>query len=384
MANRPDLHPGPACRLSETAISIAPALTAPLPDTCPSVAGPVARGPAASSGLSPLTQARTLLRLMQLDRTARRYVDANSADTPDTDLRAKDMPDAPPSGLSLRLAELITTLETTQRQALFDELADASWAEGALIAALCRLPLPGSARLIRYSPVLTDAQLIDLIGDNREPSPEDKAVLVAARRALPPSVADALIASGPSAPVAQLLHNRNLHLSEAQFLALAKRAKTDIAVRAPLASHPALTREAAAQLLNFVGPRLRETLTARFGVLYASDFSVPAPLDLGQSLHRLQKGDFSGFCAGLSRLTGLPADQLPPERLRHLLTKDSAVPLALVMVTVGLDRAALPDLAARIQALNDGHPRISAAHLRFARLVFDLSPSEARARLLTA
>jgi len=302
---------------------------------------------------------------MQLNRTARHYVDANSA----------PISEEGPSGLSLRLGELIATLAPSDRQPILEELACAHWAEPALIAALCRLPLPDSARLIRYAPALTERQLTDLIHEG----PDEKAVLIAARAALPPATIRALIASGPTSAAVQLLHNPTLRLDPSQFQALSRRAQSEIALRTPLVGHADLPREAAALLLNFVGPHLRDGLMTRFEALCANAFASASPRDLGQSLHRLQQGDFYGFCAGLSQLTAIPED-----RVRQALRQDSVVPLALIMTAAGLDRATLADLAAQIQNLNDGHPRISSAHLRFARLVFDLSPAEARARLLDA
>ncbi|UDF04478.1 DUF2336 domain-containing protein [Asticcacaulis sp. AND118] len=307
--------------------------------------------------LSPITQVRTLLHLMQLNAVAQRQAGGDVSE--------------PPSPLNERLAELIRGLPSDAAQPILDELARADWAEPGLIAALCRLPLPASAALL-HSPALRDADLLTLIGVD-----EDKARLIAARPHLSPELIDALLNTAAATVAIAVLNNRHLRLSETQFETLADRARADIALRAVLTRHPQLTRDAASQLLDVVGPHLRETLLARFDGLYARQFRAPQPADGAQTLHRLQQGDFRAFRQGLSRLTGLP---LPV--VDTALHQDSAVPLVLLLTAAGIDRATFPNILAQVQTLNSGHPRINARHLAFVRGLFDLDASEARQRLM--
>lgn len=309
-----------------------------------------------ASQLSPVTQVRTLLHLMQLNALARRQAGADDHDAP--------------SPLIDRLAELIRDLPSETAQPILDELARADWAEPGLIAALCRLPLPASAALLQ-SPALRDDDLRPLIGES-----EDKARLIAARPHLSPDLIDALLDTGAATVAIAVLNNRRLRLRETQFETLAERARTDIALRAALTRHPQLTRDAAAQLLDVVGPHLRETLLARFDGLYARQFHAPQPVDGAQTLHRLQRGDFRAFRQGLSHLTGLP---LPV--VDTALHQDSAVPLVLLLTAAGIDRATFPNVLTQVQALNSGHPRINERHLAFVRGLFDLDASEACQKL---
>ncbi|MFT3996863.1 MAG: DUF2336 domain-containing protein [Asticcacaulis sp.] len=316
------------------------------------------RARSADSGLSPLTQARTLLRLMQLNSLAQRQAGRIQPHT---------------TGLGQRLADLIQSLPIPAQQPLIDELTDADWAEPDLISRLCRLPMPAPAAMIRRSPVLRDADLLPLTTD------EDRAPVAARRTYLSAAVMDALIdAPSPDAAIA-LLHNDALHPTAEQFERLVTRARDHIALREPLVRHRDLTREAASRLLGFAGPRLKDILMARFAQLYARDFVTPPPRDAAQTLQALSRGDFPGFRSGLSHLTGIL-----PDEIDRCLRQDSLVPLALLMVIAGMDRAALPGLLTPLQALNDGHPRVSSGHIRFVRTTFDLSPAEARSRLSAA
>ncbi|BBF80435.1 hypothetical protein EM6_1019 [Asticcacaulis excentricus] len=296
------------------------------------------------------------MHLMQLNALARRQAGLADESQP---------------GFVARLKALIADLPADSAQAVLNELAEADWADPDLVASLCRLSQAGAAGLLG-SPVLRDHDLLSLLADSA-----DRARLIARRSHLSPAVIDALIAVADTATATALLNNRHLRLNAVAFDALTDRARTDIALRAPLTRHPRLTREAAARLLDVVGPDLRATLLGRFEGLYARHFHTTPPADAAQTLHRLQGGDFLAFRQGLSRLTGL--DRAVVDRA---LTQDSAVPLVLLLSAAKIDRAAFADILAQVQALNDGHPRIHERHLAFVRGLFDLDADEARQRLL--
>ncbi|WP_144004635.1 DUF2336 domain-containing protein [Asticcacaulis excentricus] len=343
--------------LKRIARRLAISAVAPAPDDLNRVA-PAADAPEVvrpDSGLQPLTQVRTLLHLMQLNALARRQAG----------LAIESQP-----GFVARLKALIADLPTDSAQAVLDELAEADWADPDLIAALCRISRAGAAALLR-SPVLRDHDLLSLLKDSA-----DCASLIARRSHLSPPVIDALIAGADTVTVTTLLNNHNLRLNAAAFDALTDRARTEIALRAPLTRHPLLTRKAATRLLDLVGPDLRASLLGRFEGLHARHFHTTPPTDAAQTLHRLQGGDFVAFREGLSRLTGL--DRAVVDRA---LTQDSAVPLVLLLSAAGIDRAAFADILTQVQALNDGHPRINERHLAFVRGLFDLDADEARQRL---
>ncbi|ESQ78025.1 DUF2336 domain-containing protein [Asticcacaulis sp. YBE204] len=313
------------------------------------------------STLQPLTQVRTLLRLMQLNVAARQMVrDEGQAAAPEA------------RHLAVRLGELIVALPPADQVPILTELSRADWADPVLIAALCRLPVDVSAGLILHTPVLGAEALNALITEGIE----DKVILVARRRMLMPEVIDTLIGLNAAAVGLALLNNRDADLSEHHLDRLCHAARDRIALRAALVRHPALPRRLAAVLLGFTGPRLRDELNARFAELYAIDFHAPPPMDKGQTLHRLQQGDFGGFCAGLARATGFDIAVI-----RRALDDASAVPLTLMLVLAGIDRAAYPAVLTRLQAVNEGKPHSMTAHAPFVRSIFDLSRNEARARL---
>ncbi|MDC7683889.1 DUF2336 domain-containing protein [Asticcacaulis sp. BYS171W] len=314
-----------------------------------------------SSTLQPLTQVRTLLRLMQLNAMARRLTGPNETPTP-----------ASHHTLALRLGELILDLNDADRFPILTELSRADWAEPLLIAALCRLPVESSAALILHSPVLSTGSLRALIAEG----PEDKAILAARRPDLDAPLIGALLDLNVPAVNLALLNNGHAPLSTAHLDRLIAAARDDIGLRSALVRHPALSHRQACALLGLVGPRLRDDLNGRFEGLYATDFTAPVPVDEAQTLHRLQQGDFAGFCTGLARATGLE-----PGLIRRALREVSGVPLALLLTVAGIDRAAFPTLLTRLQAVNDSRPRVAPAHWPWLRHIFDLTPDEARARL---
>lgn len=319
-----------------------------------------------------VAEVEALLRLMRLSDTAQKRLEANTPTDGTHDLLSRAKFEA--QRLSVAVAERLVALEPLDQQRLIRDLAQADWASPALIVSLCRLPVETSAPLLRYSPVLEASSLIQLLHDGDEA----RSRLIAQRRDLGPEVIDALIDKASDGLSLSLLNNTDASLNATHMARLCAQAQSQIALRAPLVRHARLSASDAARLAGFVGPRLKADLVQRFGVLQTDTESDPPRRALSrlQVLGRLQHGDMDGFCQRLAEATG----ETRPF-VRHALANDSGVPLALMLVVLGIDRAAFDDILSQIQALNGGHPKASSAHLRLLRPIFDLNADEAQARL---
>jgi uncharacterized protein (DUF2336 family) len=113
--------------------------------------------------------------------------------------------------------------------------------------------------MLQHSTVLTDADLIEIIRQDR-PS---KQVAIAGRAAVPAAVADALIDASHPAAVARLVGNEGAELGDDVLRRVAERYAGDPAIQAPLAARKALPAVVLERLVALASHSLHETLVKR-------------------------------------------------------------------------------------------------------------------------
>ena len=147
------------------------------------------------------------------------------------------------------------------RQILADALKDVANAPPEVIGRLARdAEIAVAAPVLQYSPVLTDADLLDIIGSRPIPG----ALAAISRRALVTfPVADAIAATDDIEAIAALLGNKSAQIREETLDRLVDRAPDIEAWHQPLTQRPALSARTAQKLARFVATSLLQALAER-------------------------------------------------------------------------------------------------------------------------
>lgn len=133
-----------------------------------------------------------------------------------------------------------------------------------LVRRLARDPaLSVSGPLLEYSPLLSDADLLEIVNLARV---TDVLVAVAKRRNLSVAVCDAVIASMDIAATAALLDNAAANISRASLEALVDKAAAVEAWHEPLVRRPNLSSRVVRRIAGFVSAALIDKLAARPGL----------------------------------------------------------------------------------------------------------------------
>ena len=235
------------------------------------------------------------------------------------------------------LARLVADEAERVRAAIADVVKDMPDAPRGLVLRLARdAAITVSEPTIRFSPVLTEADLLELL----DAPPSALTVLAVARRPdLGAAVADVIAAGADAAAIQALLENQSAQIREATLDALIARAAEHVAWHAPLARRPALTPPSARALAEIVAAHFLETLAGR-GDLHA------------------------GTRAALqARLAARDEDQLSLERDAELTTEQALRVAHRLADQRRLDEATL------VEALRTGRPRLAKAMLAVAAVV---------------
>ncbi len=165
----------------------------------------------------------------------------------------------------------IETLERLARDQLprvraivADEIKRLDCVPAALVKALARdAETIVSVPILEYSPLLSDADLIEIIAESKV-----QAVLaaVARRRPVSAGVSDAVVSSLDVSAIAALLANPNADIREQTLDALADQAEQIAQWQEALVLRVDLSRRAIRRLAAFVGAELVELLTQRRGL----------------------------------------------------------------------------------------------------------------------
>lgn len=229
------------------------------------------------------------------------------------------------------LATLISDEAVRVRAAIAEVVKDMPDAPHGLVLRLARdCAVPVSDPVIRFSPLLTDDDLLSLLD---APPSSATALAVARRPDLTEPLADAIVAGEDVGAIRELLSNSSAQIRESTLDALIARAADHMEWHEPLVRRPVLSSRSARALAGIVANQLLEALASR------ADLDAETAAGLRQRLKvRLAEPD---------RPTGsydLPT-ALALQEARRLAREEP------------LDETAL------IEALSTGRPRLAAAML---------------------
>lgn len=288
-----------------------------------------------------------------------------------------------PDALADIFIALTRKAEREIRQTLAQRLAKVDWAPAALVRMLAADEIQIARPVIAASPLLLDDDLLQLLVD----CSIEHQIQVALRPDLGAAVARAIIAGGDPAVMTALATNRSAQIEATAFTELVDRSRQLAALRAPLTRHPSLDEDLALRLYQWVGEALRQAISDRFTIdparltqavqeaAQASARTTAAQWDnapvaedtdarLVAKLHAagqlrpayliraLREEKLGVFAHGLATLGRFEVTQV-----HRALQGDTARPLFLACIAVGLDRAAFPALLTEIRKLNKGFPR---------------------------
>ncbi len=150
---------------------------------------------------------------------------------------------------------------TRVRQILAEAIKDVAGAPPDVIRRLAfDTEIVVAAPVLEYSPVLTDADLMEII---EQGSAKGRLDYISRRRQVSAALSDAIAATGDETAVALLLANPSAQIREETLDRLIDTAERIESWHAPLVARPKLSEHAAIRLAHFVAANLIEVLAAR-------------------------------------------------------------------------------------------------------------------------
>ncbi|MGO4410120.1 MULTISPECIES: DUF2336 domain-containing protein [unclassified Brevundimonas] len=285
-----------------------------------------------------------------------------------------------PEALADIFIALTRSAEREIRQVLAQRLARVEWAPAALVRMLAADEIEIARPVIAASPLLLDDDLLQLLADRSI----EHQIQVALRPNIGAAVARAIIAGGDPAVMTALATNRSAQIETAAFADLIGHSRQLAALRAPLTRHPLLDEDLALRLYQWVGEALRQAISDRFtldparlaeAVQAATQAAGQPAAEWGSTaedpdarlvtklhaagqlrpaylIRALREEKLGVFAHGLATLGRFEVAQV-----KRALAGDTARPLFLACIAVGLDRAAFPAILTEIRKLNQGFPR---------------------------
>ena len=236
------------------------------------------------------------------------------------------------------IAEALTTLPEAPRHVILTLAADPE-------ASVCN-------PILRFSPLLTDADLIELLAT---PAHAAKAIVVASRPDLSAAVSDHIAGHADSAAVCALLQNPSALIRESTLDGLIGRAADHPDWHEPLARRPSLPEQAARALSRIVAADVLDILAARADLspLLAAELrgrvastlgDAPLPPTEAEILDSVRRLNSVGQLTEASLLSAVAAGD--HRQIAAILAVAAGVPLAALDRAVGLRSAkALVSLA---------------------------------------
>ena len=152
-------------------------------------------------------------------------------------------------------------VERQVREALSEHVKHCPFLPASIAVSLARDVESVALPIIRYSEVLTDDDLIAIIGEGSTA----KQITVASRAKVAVAVADALIDTGKKSVVGALLGNRGADVGEAGYAKVTDDFARDDDIHALLIDRPSLPASISARLITCVSEVLRERLVEQHG-----------------------------------------------------------------------------------------------------------------------
>ena len=150
---------------------------------------------------------------------------------------------------------------TRVRRIIAETIKDVADAPPQVIRRLARdAELVVAGPILRFSPVLTDEDLLEIIAENPV---EGGLAAISNRSSVAKDVAGAIVAAGDVNAIAVMLANPSAQIREETLDLIIDRAPDEDAWHEPLVKRPQLTNGAALRLARFVADSLLESLTRR-------------------------------------------------------------------------------------------------------------------------
>jgi len=285
------------------------------------------------------------------------------------------------------LTGLIDHVERDVRQKMSARIATLTTAPRALATLLANDEIEIARPILHHSPVLTQNDLLDVIGartaDHRE--------AIARRVKVPADVSAALAAAKEPKVVEALLANLGAVIPRAVFGDLVALSEAVESIRKPLVARRDMPKDLAHRMFWFVSAALRQTILERFVVDAKELDTVLAEMLVEQAetpvwaamrrttgevnalVAKIQAGDVAGFTTTLAQLIGVDVAVAA-----KIVADKGGEALAIACKALGVDRSQFTTIFLQLDYKRFGRPR-PIAHVHTVSKIYDLMTAE-RAR----
>jgi len=161
--------------------------------------------------------------------------------------------------------EVLSTLASDQlpkvRQIIAEEIKHAANVPHDIVARLARdTETPVSTPVLRYSVLLTDEDLLEIVANARAP---EVLSAVSRRERLSPAICEAIVSAGNEGAIASLLDNHGAQIREDTLDSIIGAAPRHPTWHKPLVDRPHLSPDAVRRIAGFVAAALLDDLAAR-------------------------------------------------------------------------------------------------------------------------
>ncbi len=270
--------------------------------------------------------------------------------------------------------QLVKDVEVRVREALSAHLKNSPDLPRDVALALAKDVDSVALPMLKFSEVLTDEDLIEIVSDQGEA----KQVAIAQRPKVSSRVADALIDTGNENAVARLVANEGADLTKRALGRVMNEYESSIAVGDSLSRRPNMPASVSEQLIEVLTERLQDYLTSKHDIspdiaanliLQARERATMSLVDYGstdmelenliEQLHRKERlsaslllrslcmGDMSFFERGVARLAGLPL-----QNARILIHDQGQLGLESIYMKASLPKRLFPAFRAGIDLVH--------------------------------
>ncbi len=292
---------------------------------------------------------------------------------------------------SLHFAEivghLISEVETDVRQHLAERLSTVDNAPHGIVTMLANDEIDVARPLLESSPVLRNADLIDIIRKRSQ----DHLSSVAGRDEVDESVSDALVDRGDDQVLEKLARNQGAALSRSAASKMVARSEKNPGLQEPLVTRADLPPDLVNQMYFWVSEKLREHIMAATGDLDevggnpdTTENASPAEkfirrkillkqLDPPLLVELMREGRMAEFVEGFARLTGLDN-----KTAQKVLSDETQQALAIACKASGIDKDHFSSLA----RLTSSNGTMEAADIFEIIELYEKIPEEAAQRTM--
>jgi len=285
------------------------------------------------------------------------------------------------------LTGLIHHVEAEVRKKVSVRLATLKSAPHALTKLLAADEIEIARPVLHHSPVLTDADLIEIV----QTKTTDHREAIAKRPNVPADVSAALAAAKEPRVVEALLANMGAAIPRAVFGDLVQLAEAVEGIRKPLVSRKDMPKDLANKMFWFVSAAMRHTILEKFAVDPAELDAVLADVlaeqdakaaqraatkgnwtmgEVNALIGKLKAGDVPGFTTSLAQVVGV---ELPVAA--KIVADAGGEALAIACKALGADRSQFTTIFLQLDYKRFGKAR-PIAHVQNVSKIYDLMPKE--------